>query len=182
MKALFVMGAGFALVAPAAAVAQDQVSGEARWNQVVACATQRSVEARHACMDDVLRAAGALDTATEVAVNRENFGREERAVPPPPPSAPPPAPVAAAAVAVPARVAPPPPVTGISTRVASVRLSGDRKLRVTTTEGAVWQQSDSDTIRRMPREGEAFEVREGSLGSYRCTFNETTTFRCERRD
>jgi hypothetical protein len=177
MKALFVMGAGLALVAPAAAVAQDQVSGEARWNQVVACAAQRSVEARHACMDNVLRAAGALDAATEVAVNRENFGREERAAPPPPS----PAPVAATA-AVAARVAPPPPVTGISTRVASVRLSGDRRLRVTTTEGAVWQQSDSDTIRRLPREGEAFEVREGSLGSYRCTFNETTTFRCERRD
>ena len=175
MKTSILMGAGLVLALPVTASAQDQVSGETRWNQVVACAAERSVEARHACMDSVLRAAGALDVAREVAVNRENFGREERAAPPPPPPV-------AATVAAPARVAPPPPVTGITTRVASARLGGDRKLRVTTSEGAVWQQVDNDTIRRLPREGEAFEVREGSLGSFRCTFNETTTFRCERRD
>ncbi len=180
MKTSFLMGAGLVLAVPVTAAAQDQVSGETRWNQVVACAAERSVEARHACVDSVLRAAGALDVAREVAVNRENFGREERAAPPPPP--PPPAPAVAASVAAPARVAAPPPVTGITTRVASARLGGDRKLRVTTSEGAVWQQVDNDAIRRLPREGEAFEVREGSLGSYRCTFNETTTFRCERRD
>jgi hypothetical protein len=53
---------------------------------------------------------------------------------------------------------------------------------VVTAEGAVWRQTDTDVIRRLPRAGESFEVRNGALGSFRCTFNGNTSFRCERRD
>ena len=175
IASLLLSGAG-------AALAQDQVSPQDRWAQVSACAGENSNDRRHECVDAVLRAAGALDPVREIAVNRENFGREER---PAPSVAAPPAPAVPAAAVVAARPtvpAPPAPLTGITTRVASARQLGNRRLQVTTSEGAIWQQVDSDVIRRMPRAGETFEAREGALGSYRCTFNEATTFRCERRD
>ncbi len=183
------IAAGVLLFSAGAALAQDTVPAETRWTQVAACAAERSNESRHACVDNVLRAAGALDAASEVAVNRENFGRTERAAtaPPPPPApaiarAPSAAAPAPAPAPAPARAAPPAPINGITTQVASARQGGDRRLRVTTAEGAVWHQVDSDTIRRLPRAGETFDVREGALGSFLCTFNGNTTFRCERRD
>jgi hypothetical protein len=160
--------------------AQDTASPQERWAQVAACAAERSNESRHACVDAVLRAAGALDAVTETRVNRENFGRVERLTPPPPVAQPPSAPAEAAARPDP--IAPPAPVDGVSTQVASARMGNDRRLVVETVEGAIWRQVDSDVIRRLPRQGEAFDVREGALGSFRCTVNRSTTFRCERRD
>lgn len=164
------------------AMAQDSVPAQDRWAQVAACGNERSIEARHACVDSVMRAAGVLDPELETAINRENFGRSERSAPQSSAAS-----VAAAAVdySQPSEVGVPPqsspPLNGIMTRVAFARLSGSRRLVVTTTEGAVWRQTDTGSIRRLPREGESFEVREGALGSYRCTFNDMTTFRCERR-
>lgn len=174
--------------------AQDAVSPQTRWAQVAACAGEGSAESRHACVDSVLRAAGALDAATEAAVNRNNFGRSERAVAAPIPaparaptpalaSAPASGPVVAPpAVATPSPAAPPPVTNGISTQVASARSINNRHLQVVTAEGAIWQQVDNNIIRRIPRAGESFDVRDGSLGSFRCTINGNTTFRCERRD
>lgn len=159
--------------------AQDDVSPETRWAQVAACAAERSNESRHACVDTVLRAAGALDVVTETRVNRENFGRVDM---PNPPAAPPTAVAAMAATADRVQVTAPAPVDGISTQVATARMGNDRRIVVETVEGAVWRQVDSDVIRRLPRTGEAFDVREGALGSFRCTANRSTTFRCERRD
>lgn len=172
--------AGVLALGPTAANAQDEVSPQARWAQVAACAPERSNESRHACVDGVLREAGALDVATETRVNRENFGRSERSDP----SAPVAQAVTANAVlaARPDAVASPEPVEGISTQIASARMGNDRRLLVETAEGAVWRQVDNDVIRRLPRVGEAFDVRAGALGSFRCTANRTITFRCERRD
>jgi len=172
--------AGMLVLGTTAASAQDTVPPQTRWAQVAACAAERSSESRHACVDSVLRAAGALDAATETRVNRENFGRVDRSAPPPVT-----APAVAANAVVAARpdaIEPPAAVEGISTHVASARIGGNRRILVTTAEGAVWHQVDTDVIRRLPRPGEAFEVREGALGSFRCTANGTTTFRCERRD
>ncbi len=132
-------------------------------------------------MDAVLRAAGVLNPERETEVNRDNFGREERRAPPPPP-APAPAPAVAAAAPPPVSVAPPPPLEGIATQVAAVSQGADRRITVTTSEGAIWRQIDTGAIRRLPRVGESFEVREGAMGGYRCTFNGNTTYRCERRD
>lgn len=173
---------GAVLLGSATALAQSGGSPADRWQQVVACAAQGSNAARHDCIDAVLRAAGALSPEREAQVNRENFGREDREASPPPP--PPPAAPAAvpAAAAAPQPVAPPQPLQGIATQVAAVSQGGDRKIVVTTTEGAVWRQIDSSPIRRLPRMGESFEVREGAMGGYRCTFNGNTTYRCERRD
>ena len=183
MKAGYMMGAAALALVAGAGQAQDQVSPDVRWAQVSACAAERSAASRHACVDAVLRASGALDPVTEAAVDRENFGRDERPAPPPPVPQVAAAPARAAVPPVePAARAAPPPVSGIDTRVASARMAGDRKVVVTTVEGAIWRQTDSDLIRRLPRAGESFEVREGALGSYRCTFNGDTSFRCERRD
>lgn len=176
---------GTVLLGSAAALAQAGLSPAERWQQVVACAAQDSNSGRHQCIDAVLRAAGVLNPEREAQVNRENFGREDRpAAPPPAPPAPPPPAAAPAAAAAPpaAPVAPPAPLQGIATQVAAVSQGGDRKIVVTTTEGAIWRQIDSSPIRRLPRVGESFEVREGAMGGYRCTFNGNTTYRCERRD
>lgn len=170
--AVFLLGA-------TSVAAQDEVSPQTRWAQVAACAGERSNERRHACVDSVLRAAGALDAATEAAINRDNFGRSERIAPSP---APPPEQVAAAAPSSSRLPEQRPSTTGISTQIASARAVNNRQLRVVTTEGAVWQQVDSDVIRRIPRAGETFEVRDGALGSFRCTANGNTTFRCQRQD
>ena len=184
-------GAGLCAVANAA-LAQDQASPAERWAQVLACAAERSNSDRHACTDNVLRAAGVLDAERERVITLENFGREERAAPPPAPAAAPPPPVPVAA----AQAAPPPPsppaattppaatlvTDSITTEVAGVRAFGGRRLEVTTREGAVWRQVGSDAIRRPPRVGESFVVREGALGGYRCTYNETSTFPCSRVD
>lgn len=180
MTKRYLIAGGVLALGAVAANAQDEVSPQARWAQVAACAAERSNESRHACVDAVLRAAGALDVATETRVNRENFGRVERPVPPPPVAQP--AAAVAAVAASPVVIAPPAPVEGVSTQIASARRGNDRRLLVETVEGAVWRQVDSDVIRRIPRPGEAFDVREGALGSFRCTVNSSTTFRCERRD
>jgi hypothetical protein len=175
---------GTVLLGSVAALAQAGGSPADRWQQVVACAAQGSNAARHDCIDAVLRAAGALSPEREAQVNRENFGREDRQAPSSAP-APSPAlmpPATAAAAPQPAPIAPPQPLQGIATQVAAVSQGGDRKIVVTTTEGAVWRQIDSSPIRRLPRVGESFEVREGAMGGYRCTFNGNTTYRCERRD
>lgn len=177
MKTVSALVVAASLLGAAPVAAQDAVSPQERWGQVAACAAQRSNEARHACVDAVMRAAGVLEREAEVAINRENFGR---VAPPPPP--PPQVAQSAPRSAPPPVVTAPAPLTGISTRVAAVRTGADRRIVVTTTEGAVWRQADTGAIRRPPRVGEVFAVEEGALGSYRCTFNETTTFRCERRD
>jgi hypothetical protein len=181
MMLRYAIAAGMITLGTGAAVAQDAVTPQARWAQVAACAAERSNESRHACVDAVLRAAGALDPVTETRVFRENFGRTETPAATPPVVAQP-VPVPTTVAARPVAPAPPPPVDGINTQVASARMGSDRRLVVETAEGAVWRQTDTDLIRRLPRAGEAFEVRNGALGSFRCTFNGNTSFRCERRD
>ena len=178
------IAAGMIVLGAGTVMAQDTVSPQTRWAQVAACAAERSAESRHACVDAVLRAAGALDPVTEAAVNRENFGRAPTPAPPPPPPPPvaQPLPAQAGGVARPVAPTAPPPIDGINTQVASARMGGDRRLVVETAEGAVWRQTDTEVIRRLPRAGESFEVRNGALGSFRCTFNVNTSFRCERRD
>lgn len=182
MKARYWIVGGCVLLASGTGLAQTGASPVERWQQVVACAAQPSNAGRHACIDAVLRAAGVLSPEREAEVNRQNFGRETPLVAPSPPPPPPPVAAASGATPPPATVAPAQPLQGIATQVAAVSQGGDRKIVVTTIEGAVWRQIDGSPIRRLPRVGESFEVNEGAMGGYRCTFNGNTTYRCERRD
>lgn len=158
----------FALSAPAV----GQTSPADGWAQVLACASHADPAARHACLDSVLRAVGALDPVAEVAAQREAFGRTEQPAPPPP--------AVARAAEAPRVPAPPPRVAAIATTIAGARLTGEGRLLVATSEGAVWRQIDGAQIALAPQAGTPFEVREAALGSFRCTVGQSASYRCER--
>jgi hypothetical protein len=183
-------------VMPVLAAAQDG-SGDAgsRWAAIVECGAERSAAARHECVDRELRAVGVLSEARVAQETREAFGRENRAEAPPPPravaaapstaAAPPaasaPRPAAAAPVAA-AAPAPPAAIDRIDTSVAAVRTIGYRRLRVTTADGSVWDQTRDETFNTRPRVGDSFTVERASLGSFQCRFARASNYRCERVD
>jgi hypothetical protein len=181
--------AATALAGAGAAWAQSG-SGDpaANWAQVAACAQLDSADARHACVDNVLRATGLLDRQTEVAQQRETFGQTRRPdpAPPPPPPVAPPAPAAvtpSAALPPAAAVAAAPPVLDqIETTVTRAFDPGNRLMVVITAEGQVWQQSERKDIGLPPRAGARFVVEKGSLGSFNCRIGGGRTFRCRRHD
>jgi hypothetical protein len=138
-------------------------------------------------MDDVLRRAGLLSDARVAQEARRDFGRDNRPAPPPPP---PPA-VASAprpvstpgSVPIPAAVPErPADIDKLATTIASVSTIGYRRLRVTTAEGSVWDQTEDKTFNSPPKAGDIFEIQRAALGSYRCRFAQSSRYRCERAD
>ena len=179
--------AGLAQSPPVAQAAGD---AEAGWRAVAQCAEVGAAGRRHECLDDVLRRAGLLKPEREAQARREDFGRPAeaksartapRVVQPAPPPAPPPAPLPAPPA--PAVHAPAPAnAAGLRTTVRSARIAGNRKLVVVTADGAVWEQTGSEDFHVLPRPGDAFEIQQGTLGSYRCTFGRSSIYRCRRLD
>ena len=165
---------GPALFASSAGWAQDGGDPAANWRAVVACAEQGDSDERHACVDDVLRAAGVLDPVREAAAQREAFGAPSPAPEPPARAAREIAPANPAA-------APSRKIDSIETTVADALLGGDRLLVVATAEGAIWKQIDGSPFRRAPAKGTTFTVEEGALGSYRCKIG-SDIYRCRRLD
>ncbi|OYX10371.1 MAG: hypothetical protein B7Z08_01390 [Sphingomonadales bacterium 32-68-7] len=123
-------------------------------------------------MDDVVRRAGVLDPVRVAQAERQDFGREARAEAPRPParSAPTPAP------------APVPVVDEIATTVRGVRTVGFQRLRVTTAEGSVWEQTQAEDFPTGPRIGDAFVIERTTLGGYRCRFGRSSRYYCQRMD
>ncbi|BAK67855.1 hypothetical protein SLG_31800 [Sphingobium sp. SYK-6] len=185
---------GLAALALPAAAGRAQPAGDAaaNWEAIVQCARQTGAPARHACIDQVLRGSGLLDSEREMNEARQSFGQQRRseAVPVPPPAAPAapamPAPAQRAEAApaaptpAPAPAAPPAPLRALQTEVASARLAADRKLVITTREGAVWRQTETIELRASPRAGDSFEIEEAALGGHRCKLGRSRIFRCER--
>lgn len=182
-----------ALLAPMVAQAQGrQAAADEHWAAIARCAAIDQAEARHQCMDDVVRRAGLLSDDRLAQSARREFGNEDRAGPavsspapataPAPSPSPPPASVAAA----PASTAPAPTraqdIGELVTTVASAQLRGDRRLVVTTAEGSVWEQTQSESFRAMPRAGDRFSIERVSLGGFRCGFERSTVYRCRRVD
>lgn len=190
--------AAVALMGGSVAMAQSGATGDgdaANWRAVAACVGQASAAERHACVDQVLRAAGVLDPVRETQQQRADFGRTQRSDPPAPvpapvpaappvaPAAPVAAPVAPAAAPVPAAPpAPPAKINSIATTIAAARIGGNGKLLVATAEATVWRQVDGETFRIAPSAGTAFEVERGTLGSYICKVGRGKAFRCSRVD
>lgn len=153
-----------------------QMSAQDGWSAVGECAQRGDERSRHACLDDVLRQAGLLTRETEVRDRQQQFGLEGGAgrvaspVPPPVP-----------APATPAVPEPrPPDVDRLQVEVAAATKGPDGKVVLTTTDGAVWQQTDSDTIQRLPTAGSPVNIRKASLGSYVCSLASRVAFRCRR--
>jgi hypothetical protein len=167
-----------------AVLAQDNDASAANWNQVAQCAKQSGAKARHACLDQLLRDKGLIDSAKETAEARDAFGKSSRADTSPTQAPPPAPPMPTTAKAAPPRPAPTAPqetkISALQTTIARSRLGGDRKLLVTTAEGAIWQQTETLDLRVFPQKGDAFEIEEAALGSHRCKLGRSKVFRCHR--
>jgi len=162
-----------AVYAPAPVVAQEaSPSSSANWDAVASCAALAGAEARHACVDDVLLRAGVLSPRV-VAQTPENFGIETRTIERGSRSV-----IAPAAVVPLARSAPE--INEIATTIASVVEVGYQKLRVTTAEGSVWEQSQAGTFTSFPEVGQAFVIERGAISGFRCSFGRASLYRCER--
>lgn len=184
MKRMIALATSLLILGQASVVsAQGAGDPTSNWSQVALCAKRTGSKARHACLDQLLRDKGLLDAGQEVAEAREAFGRSARA------EAAPPALIAPAAKTEPRTPAPrkaqaaAPAETrlnGLQTKVSSARLGADRKLLVTTSEGAIWHQTETLDLRTIPQKGDDFAIEEASLGSHRCTVGKSKIFRCQR--
>jgi hypothetical protein len=172
MSAKFVAGVGLcALVAPAIALAQGSTGNAgSNWTAIAECGAIKNADRRHACVDDVLQQAGVLSSAQVAQEVREEFGKENR---------PPPAPPPAQASAAPAR---PAPLDELATTVASARSIGYHRVRVTTTDGSVWDQTQDEGFLAEPKAGDRFSVERGAMNSYLCQFGRASRYRCQRID
>lgn len=167
------------------------LDAEQGWSAVARCAQQDSDRARHDCVDRVLRQAGLLTRERESQVQRRQFGLDNEAartaaaptVPSPSATAPAsPRPPPASQTAAPASTAVSDPVVAdrIELTLAAASIGNDRKVVLTSVDGAVWKQIDSDTIPRLPAAGATAIVRKGTLRSYLCELPSHHTFRCQR--
>jgi hypothetical protein len=162
------------------------------WRAVSDCAAQPSKEARHACLDNVLRRAGLLTPERETRQQRERFGlkgeaRAPASTPAPAPASALPSPVTPApspSSASPAPSAPPstPPAVPsiVEVELARISTTHDEKLILTTTEGAVWRQIDGGAILPQPAAGDRMTIRRASMGSFLCEVRRNVGFRCSR--
>lgn len=160
---------------PLRAQAPPAMSAEQGWNAIGQCAGNPNERARHACLDDVLRKAGLLTPQAEAKQRRQQFGLDEntaRATPPPAPAAPAPAPAA--------KIPQPAPDDRVDVELAKAVVANDGKIVITTADGAVWKQTDSTTVPRLPDAGDHVRIRKASLGSYLCEMPTHHTFRCVR--
>lgn len=168
-----------AAVLASGASAQSEVGdAERNWAAIVACSAIDSARARQACMDGVVRQSGAIsDEQVEQRARRE-FGREENTRPVNAPAAaarPADSPSATQAQAQ-------TDVTEIATRIASVRTVGYQKLRVTTEDGSVWDQTQGESFNANPRAGDSFSIERTTFGAFRCRFAQAKRYYCQRVD
>lgn len=164
----------------------------ARWAQVRDCAARGDSAARHACVDEVLRAAGVLTPEAEAREQRQRFGLERaapRTAATPPPS---PAPASASASPAPATAqpasparterppAPPEPPSELQVEVATARVTPDKRVVFTTTDGGEWRQTEAQSIPRGPKPGDTIIIHRAALGSFLCELPRRASWRCAR--
>jgi hypothetical protein len=75
---------------------------------------------------------------------------------------------------------PTPSESKLAVTLASVEQRGDGKLVLTTTEGAVWRQVESEAFRPLPAQGQTMTIAKKSLGSFMCESANRVAFRCYR--
>ena len=54
------------------------------------------------------------------------------------------------------------------------------KMMFVTTDGAIWQQLDNDTVTPRPKPGQSFQIERNGFGGYFCRFDRLTKVRCAR--
>jgi hypothetical protein len=152
------------------ASAQSVASSEARWNAISACASKADDRSRHACVDEVLREAGLLTVERQEKERRGRFGLDAQQV----------APKAAAAPQAPVAPVVEQSDEHVEVQIATVTSAPDANLIVTTTDGAVWRQTESRAIRPVAAAGDTMVIRKASLGSFLCRVGNSVAYRCSR--
>jgi hypothetical protein len=178
MSVKFLAGVGAcALSVPAIAWAQGSGSGaEGNWAAAAQCGAIRNAEQRHQCLDGVLQRAGVLSGEQVAQEVREEFGKQDRPAPRPAPAE---RVQAAQPAASPTRAAE---LDEVVTTIASTRTIGYQRVRVTTAEGAVWDQTQGESFAAEPRKGDRFSVERGAMNSFLCQFGRSSRYRCQRTD
>ena len=64
--------------------------------------------------------------------------------------------------------------------LADVQNTPVGKLVFTSTDGAVWEQTDSDLVNEPPEPGDTLEVTKGMMGGYMCQVTRWQSVRCQR--
>jgi hypothetical protein len=124
------------------------------------CAAIADDVGRHRCSDEVLRGAGLL---------APHFGLETS-----PAHAPQPAAQAAAPEAKRRSD------DQVEVTLATVSPGADGKLVLTTTDGAVWRQVESNAVRPTPAQGQIMTIERTSFGGFMCKAGKWVAFRCYR--
>ena len=68
----------------------------------------------------------------------------------------------------------------VSVELAGAHTDSEGKWVMTTTEDAVWRQSDSNPLSNEPRRGSTMLIRKGLLGSFFCKVDRQSAIRCVR--
>jgi hypothetical protein len=143
----------------------EEISGaDAGWAAMKRCAAITEDKARHACTDETLRNAGLLSSVTQSPKAVEKHVEKQKDFGLPPAPAPKPSPGE----------------SKLQVTLANVEQRGDGKLVLTTTDGAVWRQVESEDIRPMPAQGQTMTIARKSLGGFMCESANRVAFRCYR--
>jgi hypothetical protein len=188
-----ILGAAAAAAALAGGVAAAQDAGEhtpPNWPTLLRCAQMPAEDARLACYDAAMRAAGYTPNAEAVAAEkRKRFGlsfpqvsilkhREKET-----------GEQAAGGAAAPTPSAPSrrgrapaaeteDEITVELTQVAT--LQPNNQLVMFTADGAIWEQTDSDQVDPVPKAGDTVRIHKGVIGGFLCDVNKYKSVRCKR--
>jgi hypothetical protein len=140
------------------------------------CAAIADDKARHTCTDNTLRDAGLLEPPA--AAKRKAFGLQKAEPSPLAAAAAPP--VDRSSAGTPSSSAAKKEKEHIEVTLAKVEQGGDRKLVLTTADGAVWHQVESVAVHPVPKEGQTMQIEARSLGGFMCEPSKYVAFRCYR--
>ena len=152
------------------------------WDSLIPCAQKGDPVEGFRCYQAAMRAAGYAPNPEIAAVERRRkFGLSLPSLGSHKSAAKPRAEVAQATPD--ARAAPPQeePEDRVTVKLEQVALIPPlNRLLLVTTEGGIWQQTDSETVSPTPKPGETMTVIRGKIGGYFCQFDRVTKVRCIR--
>jgi hypothetical protein len=71
-------------------------------------------------------------------------------------------------------------VRSLTLTIASIEDSAMGHIILTSTDGAVWEQTDNDALNARPEPGDTFEVTKAMFGGYMCHVTRWQPVRCQR--
>jgi hypothetical protein len=71
-------------------------------------------------------------------------------------------------------------IRGLTLTIATVGDTPQGRVLLTSTDGAVWEQTDGDQVTNRPSPGDTFKVSKAALGGYLCHVTRWQPVRCQR--